>query len=377
MNQTEKKEIPMFAFRKRHGYVSSALLLSFFLVQTVCALSMQFMVTMPPVITNGTVSAFDIFGNGSGAQIFIILLDNRGDHDFHRGLALRYRVDYLPQDGSPPKKLYEGLSYPFVMGPFEQVPPISSKEFLIKNNKSVKVALSRTLFEMADSDPLKKQFLDTQKIPDGIVRYTMILEQNFSVLFQQSSDHTVINTSRVDLIAPGSTPSGMMPVIYNMYPLFVWTSDLPPNIYGNDDVFTLRLYKAKSGESAALALSRIPVFSRGTKTPQYQLTKQDYRLIPGATYYWEVSGFVKGVTISEIKSSPFGFKVAKSVNTEFWDIINTLRLIYGEDILEKVYDYDSQVTLKIDGSTITIEELREMVQKVQSETFSILSTTVD
>jgi hypothetical protein len=205
----------------------------------------------------------------------------------------------------------------------------------------------------------------------------MILEQNFSVLFQQSSEHTVINTSRVDLIAPGSTPSGTTPVIYNMYPLFVWTSDLPPNIYGNDNVFTLRLYKAKSGESAAEALGRIPVFSTGTKTPQYQFTKQDYRLIPGATYYWEVSGFVKGISTSEIKSSPFGFKAAKSVNTEFWEIINTLKLVYGEDILEKVYDYDSQATLKIDGSTITIGELRELVQKIQSTTFSILSTTVD
>lgn len=337
---------------------------------------MQFIVTMPTVITKGTVTEFDLFGTGSGAQVFIIILDNGGDIKHYRGLTLRYRVDYLPGDGSPKKKLYEGISYPFTMAPHEQVPPISSKDFLKKNNHTVKASISKTLFELSNTDPLKKQFLDTQKIPDGTVRYTMKLEHKFSILDVQTSDHIVLNTSTVELLTPGAAVSGNPPVEYNTNPLFIWTSDIPPNIYGSADVFTVRIFKARIGESAAQALSGIPVVERGTRTTQYQVPQQDYRFTPGAVYYWEVIGYVKGIATSEIKSGPFGFRMAKPINIEFWEVVNTLKQVYGEDILEKIYEYDAAVTIKRDGKTIDIQELKEIIRKIKAEEFSIQSTHV-
>jgi hypothetical protein len=341
------------------------------------ALSMQFIVTMPPVITKGSVAEFDVFGAGAGAQVFILILNNSDDLKHYQGLTLRYIVEYLPGSGGGKKRLYEGISYPFTMTPREQVPPISSKDFLKKNNYTVKVSLSKTLFELSDTDPLKIQFLNTQKIPDGKVRYTMKLEHGLKDLDTKTSVHSIINSSSVELISPGAAASESPPTEFNTNPLFLWTSDLPPNIYGNDDVYTIRIYKARSGESVAQAMSGIPVVEAGTKTNQYQVPKQQYRFLPGAVYYWEVVGYVKGLTTSEIKSSPFGFRMAKPVNPAFWEVITILKQVYGEDVLEKVYNYDAAVTIKRDGEVIDVGELRELVREIQADKYSIQSTQVD
>jgi hypothetical protein len=338
---------------------------------------MQFIVTMPSVITNGTISQFDVFGTGVGSQVFMVIINNANDLDTHTNLTLRYRVEYFMQGVSSPILLYEGLSNRFTIAPNEYVPAISSTDFLKKNNPLVKVSLKTTIFELPNSDPLKKKFLDAQTIPDGKIRYTMILEQNGVMQSNGISDHIIINTTKVELVTPGSYPSGAIMTLYDPRPLFIWNSDLPPYIYGADDVFELRIYKAQSGESFAGAMSRIPVIKTRTKILQYKLPDAGYQFIPGSVYYWEVIGFVKGMTTSEIRSSPFCFKMSKPVNVKMQEIINTLRLTYGEDILEKIYDYDSDVTLKIDGQVIEIGELKALVQKILSGEYAIQFTTVD
>jgi len=367
----------MNRFWKDNRNIALALFLAFFIVRNSSALNMQFIVTMPPVITGGTITQFDVFGSGLGAQIFTLILDNIKDNTSYTGLTLRYRVHYYQQSGGGRKLLYEGISNQFSMLPNEYVPPISSKDFLKKNNPLVKVSLRTTIFELSDTDPLKQQFLSTQKIPDGKVRYTMTLEHNGSPYTEQYSEHAVINTSKVELVTPGAQATDLIQTIFNPNPVFIWNSDLPPNIYGNDDVFEVRIYKANTGESAAQALSRVPVVKAGTKTLQYKLPDEGYRLIPGATYYWEVIGFVKGISTSEIKSSPFGFKMTKPVNPKVQEVINTIKPIYDESILEKIYEYDSDVVIKIDGHEKDVNELRELVQKILTEESSIQYTTVE
>jgi hypothetical protein len=262
------------------------------------------------------------------------------------------------------------------MLPNEYVPPISSTDFFKKNNPAVKVSLVTTVFELPDTDPLKKQFFNTQTIPDGKVRYTMTLEKNGVVQQTETKDVTVINSTKVELVSPGSSPSGTIITVFDPHPVFLWTSDLPPYVYGPADVFEIRIYKAQSGESFAQAMSRIPVIRTGVKELQYKEPDAGYQFIPGATFYWEVIGFVKGITTTEVKSSPFSFKMSKPLNPNVQEVVNTLKLVYGEEILEKIYEYDSDVSLKIDGQTIDVNELKDLVQRILSGEYSIQSTTV-
>ena len=157
----------MTGFLKSYKNIGLGFVLLLLISHTAFALRMQFIVTMPPVITEGTVVQFDVFGTGTGAQVFTVILDNVNDNKTYTGLTLRYRVYYYQQGGGYSGILYEGLSNQFSMNPNEYVPPISSKDFLKKNNPAVKVSLQTTVFELSDTDPLKKQFLNTQMIPDG------------------------------------------------------------------------------------------------------------------------------------------------------------------------------------------------------------------
>lgn len=367
----------MTGFLKSYKNIGLGFVLLLLISHTAFALRMQFIVTMPPVITEGTVVQFDVFGTGTGAQVFTVIIDNINDNTTYTGLTLRYRVYYYQQGGGYSGILYEGLSNQFSMNPNEYVPPISSKDFLKKNNPAVKVSLQTTVFELSDTDPLKKQFLNTQMIPDGKIKYTMILEHNGIAHSTQESEHTVINTSKVELVTPGSSPSDLLTTIFNSNPIFIWNSDLPPNVYGSDDVFEIRVYKASSGESAAQAMSKVPVVREGTTILQYKLPDQGYRLIPGATYYWEVIGFIKGISTSEIKGSPLGFKMSKPVNPKVQEVINIINPVYDEATLEKIYDYDSDVIIKIDGHEKDVNELRELVQKILLEEYSIHNTKVE
>ena len=361
---------------KNYKNISIMIIVCFFIVKEACALDLQFIVTVPPVITEGTVVQFDVFGSGTGAQVFIIIVDNSTDSKSYTGLTLRYKVDYYQQGGGSWKLLYEGLSNEFTILAHKSFSPISSKNFLKKNNPAVPVSLKTTVFELSDSDPLKKQFLDTQKIPDGKIRYTMIL-RNSTINIVKSSEHVIINTSKVELVTPGSSPSGLLSTVFDLNPVFIWNSDIPPNVYGGDDVFEIRVYKAGSGESAAQAMSKVPVVREGTTILQYKLPDQGYRLIPGATYYWEVIGFIKGIATSEIKSSPFRFKMSKTVNPKVSEVINIIKPVYNEATLEKIYDFDSDVTIKIDGQEKDVNELRELVQKILLEEYSIHDTKVE
>lgn len=344
------------------------------------ALSMQFINTMPQIITKNTVSQFDIFGNGIGTTVFVIILNNDAGNDTLHNLQLRYTVDFHPKNGGTQKKIYEGISNRFTMASPENVPPITSKQFLIKNNPAVKISLRTTLHELSNTDPLKKQFLDTQRIPDGKIVYSMALEGAAISNPVQTSEHIIINTSTVDLVTPGSAPEDFTIDIFNQHPVFTWTSDIPPYIYGPDDVFEIRIYQAKAGESASEALSRKPSLKAGVKSWQFQYPDNKHKLEVGVYYYWEVIGFIRSTSVSEIKSSPYKFRMAKPANTKVQQVIAILKQYpdeYTNEILDLIEEYDSDVILKIDGRNSSVNELGALVQKYIKGTHEVLSTNIE
>ena len=69
--------------------------------------------------------------------------------------------------------------------------------------------------------------------------------------------------------------------------------------------------------------------------------------------------------------------MTKPVNPKVQEVINTIKPIYDESVLEKIYEYDSDVIIKIDGHEKDVNELRELVQKILTEESSIQYTTVE
>jgi hypothetical protein len=253
----------------------------------------------------------------------------------------------------------------------------TNQQFLVKNNPAVTVSLQTTIHECNDIET-KKLLLDAQKAPDGTLQYTMILSKPDMAPFPISSIHEILNISKLNCLAPGVSPSDYIPPVFDPLPVFFWVSDLKPGIYGTDPVFEIRVYKAQSGESAAEALSKKPVFSQKVNDWQFRYPQSAATLVPGAVYYWEVAGVLKGSSESEIKSSPYVFRLADLTdNPDFAAIMNLLKRVYGEDILKKIYDYNAHAAITIDGSVKTVDDLRALIERIQAKDLSIKSTRVE
>lgn len=351
------------------------------LIQITFAVTMDFIVYVPKIVTDGTVTQFDIFGEGVGAQIFSIILNNTSQ-DTAKGLTLTYYVDYYPPNSSK-TPLYKGVSNTFHIlhspRPDSTYHNISSGDFLKKNNPKVKASLTRDEYELPDGE-LKDKIHASQKMPDGIVRYTMHLKGN-GVNIVKYSDHTIINASSITLISPGTEPSSPVITITDAYPVFTWASDLVSSI--NQDPFEIRVYEARSGESYTEAMSRRPVMQERTSSFSFKYPYTGHQLQSGFSYYWEVVGFPNNQQTEELKSSPFGFRLIKAVNPKVLDVVNILKMYpqeYTVEVLNKIAAYDSDVTIRISGEGKTEEistyELRELIGKFITGDNEVTSTTV-
>jgi len=75
------------------------------ILETAVATNIDFIVTIPKIIPDGTITQYDVFGTGTGKEFFTIILDNRGNLVSDTGLRIRYNVDYYPPDISKNAKL--------------------------------------------------------------------------------------------------------------------------------------------------------------------------------------------------------------------------------------------------------------------------------
>jgi hypothetical protein len=327
------------------------------------------------ILTNVDLSQFDINGSGVTLQMFMLKIDNAGDTNTYTDCEIAYYTDYV--SGSQTNIIYRGRSNKFTMSPGEIV-FIRSNDFLIKNNPAVKVSLQWTDMELPDEE-FKRRVYDNQTMPNGELQYRVALRVGGTEIGQDEFRVQVLNSTSIELISPGAEAGGMLPLVGDPNPALIWTSDLTPGLYDPlpvSDIFEARVYKARSGETMAQATSRSPIQRIRTNMHQVQYPPTGEQLIPGVTYYWEVTGFLKGLTNAKTESNVFGFKIIKPVNSRVEEVLSLLRLIYDESIIEQVYDYSEDVSIRIDGQNVDIDELRKLVQSILADEKEIQSTQV-
>lgn len=348
--------------------IAAALLL---MASFVYSLELKYIPVLSPVITNPSLSQIDIFGEGFGAPVFIMSLNNAGDTATYRHLRIRYSVslEFIDNGVARGQRLYEGLTEEFTINPNEVV-NLSSTRFLDSHNPDSRFGLRYMVYELDDLE-LKDRLVSSKRLPDGTLTFALELfpsvEQD---LDDNSSSHTIMNTTSIDLIAPGNemgqTPSSST----NSRPLFSWISQLYPGIYGTDDVFELRIYEARPGIAASDAVARPPCFSRRLNTFTFQYPADAPPLVPGYAYYWEVVGFVKGAFTTEIRSEIYGFMLEPLADSTAMfkpgnidDVLEMLRPIVGDAVVEEMREYTSG-DIRIDNRSVSREQLHSVLQKM-------------
>ncbi len=349
--------------KRQNLLITSICILLFFYTHLYSNITMQFFVHVPKLISDGSIAQYDVFGTGIGKEVFTLILVNTSNTAV-TNLMLRYKVDYFyPKSNSTQirkQPLYEGHSLRFHLDSLEYF-MIKSKDFLNQNSNS-KARLSSTDYEL-ESGELRGKITSGQKIPDGTIRYTMILE-GINIPNVQFSDHLIKNANFVNLISPGSIIGGDIKIINDQHPLFIWNSDL---IGTQNDLFEIRIYEARVGQLGNEVLNNNPILKEHTNTTIFKYPNTGIPLREGYIYYWEVIG---KTTANFIKSSPFCFKFSTNLNSEILQVINILKQYpkeYNEDILKQVENYDKSVTIKVSGEgrtgIISVDSLRRLVQE--------------
>jgi hypothetical protein len=356
----------------KKSFIKSFIISLFILIINSNSIEVTFTPLLPTVVSNVNLADYDISGNGMGAPIFSIYVVNNSN-TASTNLKFNYKV-ILNEKSINQKEVYDGYSNTFSLDPFESAVVISN-DFFKKNNPAVKFSLSYTVYELDDLS-LKQKIFESQKLPDGSITYELYLLQNDSKIENDNIQIKIVNAVSIQLISPGSEATSRLPVLYDPHPLFIWTSELTPNLYGSEPVFELSLYEARSGESYSDAISRKPYISIKSTNIQERLPFAGPQIKPGTTYYWQVTGFLKGTSSTTIKSQVYGFYSQRKTNPRVQEIVDILRPIVDEKTLEQIYEYDIDVSIKINNKTGTSSDVQSVVNGILGGNNTIITNTV-
>lgn len=348
-------------------------------LHTVTAQDFLFISTMPSVITNISPADFDVARSGAENQVFVAYIDNLGNLDTLRNVHVQYIVTLRLSPVAGPKtveKLYECKSNVFSLAPNESRSQVTSKAFF-DGAPGAKFYKANTLFELSESE-IRERYFRTQRVPDGQIVQTMVLKDadENTIINAGSHSHTILNATNISLISPGRESSMETPVLQESNPVFVWSSDLPPHIYGTSPVYEFRLYEARGGESAHEAARRAPVYSEKTTVFTLRYPPSAPRLVSGTVYYWEIVGYLKGFSSSTLASELFGFMYVGEANPEIDEILRILSKVCGEDELKEVFPYRERAEIRIEADPAEISGLREAVDSMATGTYRVLGTGV-
>ncbi len=349
------------------------------LVFTTTGQDLLFISTMPSVITNITPSDFDIARSGAENQVFVAYIDNLGNFDSLKNVRVRYTVTLQLSPVSGPEtreKLYECESNLFSLGPNETRSQVTSKAFF-DGDPGARFYKERTIFELSDSE-IRERYFRTQRVPDGQVIQEMVLldQANKEVADGGRHSHTILNATNISLISPGRESSRDIPMLHESNPVFMWSSDLPPHIYGETPVYEIRLYEARGSESAHEAARRAPIYSERTTVFTFRYPAHAPRLVSGTVYYWEIVGFLKGFSSSTLRSELFGFMFLGKANPEIDEILRILSKVCSQDELNEVLPFRERAEISIENDGADVSELRESVDSMVTGKYRVIGTGV-
>jgi len=371
----------MYAIRQEstgfHAVFFRMIMLLLLLVSVAFPLEIKFIPILSPVITNPSLNEIDLFGKGFGPPIFIVNLNNAGDTVRYEHMHIRYSVTIEFSDNGTDRtqRLYEGLTDEFTVEPNEVI-NVSSTTFLNSTNPGGRLTLRYMEYELDDVE-LKDQLTASKRLPDGVLTFSLELFPTVDPVTDDNSfSFKVLNTTSIDLIAPGNEISTTPSQLLTPRPLFCWTSQLYPGIYTSDDAFELKVFEARPGVSAAEAITQPPILTRRLSASTFQYPADEHQLVPGYSYYWQVTGFIKGAVTSEIHSEVFGFTIVSLTDStasmaphSIDEILELLRPIIGDEMVEELSDYMSR-DIRIDNRQVSKDDLAEVVRKIITGTYS-------
>ena len=303
-------------------------------------------------------------------------------------------------------ELASGITNPFTLEPLESI-IVTNRNLFTKVDE--RFTLEDYNIEESGSELVDK-ILATGKLPSD--RYFFEFNLTFGVNINQMPLYDtqtqvsidVTNPTIIDLILPGSTPEDLTS-IYTTLPLFRWESNM--------DRFRLvvaeYLPDQHTGASPEqiindrillqvdLKLDTSPGAVPGTLTDENEtiITSTNYQypsagvlpLQEGHTYYWQVIGTVitSGSPV-ELPSEIWAFQIKGGgdviLDPEIQQLLDELNITLS-DMMEQLMGAEGELfgfsptgAVLLNGSTLTVAQLKEILLKIRNGEYSIISSEV-
>ena len=352
-----------------------------FVVQVFCDLRLELKTNMPPVVTNVNLSHYDFYATGTGGTIFTIKIFNDNSESYN-DLQLIYQLLLKMPEDSDYKEMLYNTTNKFDISSNEKIVEVTSKEFVQVNHPDARFT-RQYLGRYGDYKGVRAKILDAGKIMTTKVRFIITLTGPDHPSLTQELSGQILNVNRMMPISPGSeigASSEGFARIQSAYPLFQWSSDLYPGIYGSDDVFELNLYKLEPGESPE-ALTN-PIYSIATRETSHQYPVSAPLLEQGGVYVWEVLGFLKGPANAIMPSPRFGFFYAGEQLPDpsaVQVIQSAIRILQGsglENMISHLEEAESLLDIKINGNDADFNDIRDIEKKIQEGKYHITGANI-
>jgi len=315
----------------------------------------------------------DFLQVGSSQELFKVVLSK--DTGAIRDAVIRFDFNL---DG---KSIAYAQTKPFVLPEAPGSWPFSNKDlsqgYFIKDEK-IEIAESG-VSEVADN--IKSEIFASSQLPVG--SYVLVSRISFTDVNNTPGESvdtqvfTISNPSMLNLVSPGVVlNSGFKYEVYTDQPLFQWN--------GNSGEYEVVVFKKESEfNSAEDILNSEEIWNSGrisSLSVQYP-TASAYPLEFGQTYVWLVKSFIKtSAGENAVNSELWEFTLqdpSKAAQTEQGvakqELESLLRQLMGDDadgVIRQIDDLNLK-TIRVNGSTISVKELYDYLEKYRNEKHQI------
>lgn len=242
----------------------------------------------------------------------------------------------------------------------------------------------QTLYSLDDytisdeATEIEDKLMQTGYFPTGTYFFRLELWQDNQILASDEVSITITNPFDIYLITPSGSPASPA-LVTATTPLFAWTSSASQ--------FRIRIceltMEAMDPESV---MEGRPHYETDPGAP---LTTPSF-IYPGAgvrplesghTYYWQVLSLVQTSSGLDEYPSPIGaFTVFGFQTPEAQRVAGALQRILGLDFQHfavGLAGYEPTGTVEMNGSAITLDELQEIVNRFENETYKVTSVNIE
>ena len=241
---------------------------------------------------------------------------------------------------------------------------------------------------------IKSSILSSGKIPNGLYEFNFKLRTKDSDIVDQISKTINVNEPEyIDLTSPGGAVSDTsMNVVYSTFPVFTWNTDNCSSCQMNIRVCEFNPSIHSSPTDAMYDIANLPNLDNDTYYPindnlnsfQYP-TIDSKNLEMGKLYAWQlVRTYQSTLGIQEIFSDIYIFKIFDGYNQSL-DNLGIIKLLIGDQKYNELFNQGGSLSgynelegnIKVNGIEISMDELNQIISKIQSGIISIESIIVE